>query len=79
MQSGLLPGAEKAQERFIIVLQCLRGSCKENGGSLFTRGNGYKLPISATDFLAHAVLCSKNAKAFIVLEDKTQQARQQDC
>lgn len=28
---GLLPGAENAQECLITVLQCLRGSCKENG------------------------------------------------
>lgn len=54
-----------------MVLQCLRDSYKENGGSLFTRGKGYKLSISATDFLTYAVLHSENAKAFIVPEHKT--------
>lgn len=67
---GLLPGAENAQECLITVLQCLRGSCKENGGSLFTVGNGYKLSVSATDFLAYSVLCSKNGNTFNMSEHK---------
>lgn len=54
-----------------------------------TRGNGYTLPISATEyFLAYTDLCSKNVKTFIVSEykvnqeikpNKDQQARLQGC
>ena len=54
-----------------------------------TKGNRYKLPISATeDFLACTDLCFKNAKTLIVSEykvnqeiktNKDQQARLWDC
>lgn len=48
----------------------LKGQLQRECSSPFTSGNGYKLPILATDFLAYAVVCSQNAKTFIESEHK---------